>query len=337
MRQGNLSCIRLIATIMIISCHILQGLDLEAAFWVNLGVQIFFILSGYLYSRKKITNVKDFYYKQYIKIIAPYLLLCIFVLASNTFNGFKEINKFTTIGDLLGFQYWIGTIRNMSHTWFISYILLCYLITPLLQKIIKKESLKKSFSQLFIFIVLLQLFDSYNVININVSYIMLYMFGYYYGNMEKNFKNDYKIISFFIIITIIFFPIRILVQYYNNANIIKYIDYFNIGIGDFTSYHHALCGIVLFLIMKNIFKKVKHNKVLELSDKYSYYIYLVHQLFILNDYSFLNKTNSLFLNIIIIIILTLVSAIVLHYITNKINYLIKKINEKNKKDIKITK
>lgn len=204
MRQGNLSCIRLIATIMIISCHILQGLDLEAAFWVNLGVQIFFILSGYLYSRKKITNVKDFYYKQYIKIIAPYLLLCIFVLASNTFNGFKEINKFTTIGD-------------------------------------------------------------------------------------------------------------------------------------FTSYHHALCGIVLFLIMKNIFKKVKHNKVLELSDKYSYYIYLVHQLFILNDYSFLNKTNSLFLNIIIIIILTLVSAIVLHYITNKINYLIKKINEKNKKDLQLTK
>jgi len=40
--------IRMIALLMIISCHIFQWLGYEAAFWINLGVQIFFFISGFL-------------------------------------------------------------------------------------------------------------------------------------------------------------------------------------------------------------------------------------------------------------------------------------------------
>lgn len=145
MKQGNLSCIRLIAMLMIISCHILQGLHLEAAFWLNLGVQVFFVLSGYLYSKKKISNAKEFYVKQYKKIIIPYLVICIIMFILNYCNGYTTFNKFTTLGGLLGFQGWIGSIRNMSHTWFVSYILLCYLITPLLEKNNKQTKSKKIF------------------------------------------------------------------------------------------------------------------------------------------------------------------------------------------------
>lgn len=52
----KISVIRLIAVLMIISCHILQGLKYEAAYWVNLGVQVFFFISGYLYGKKEIKN-----------------------------------------------------------------------------------------------------------------------------------------------------------------------------------------------------------------------------------------------------------------------------------------
>ena len=65
-KDYSLSMIRVISLIMIISCHILQGLSISAAFWVNLGVQIFFFLSGFLYGNKKIENVKE-YYKSRLK------------------------------------------------------------------------------------------------------------------------------------------------------------------------------------------------------------------------------------------------------------------------------
>jgi len=331
MRESNLSCIRLIAMIMIISCHILQGLSLEAAFWLNLGVQIFFILSGYLYGKKKISNISAFYKKQYLKIIVPYAILYLILLFLGKFNIGREIlfSKFTILGDLLGFQSWIGTNVNLSHTWFISYILLCYLITPLLEKIVQNKKENNLLFLLLTLTIFLQIFVSYKVLNINVSYIMLYVFGYFLSSIEEK-KSDNKIIIPFLVLTILIFPFRIMVQYYNNEPIIYYLNYFNIGKDAFLSYHHALCGITIFLILKKILKKVRYNKILAFSDKYSYYIYLTHQIFILYDFSILHKFNSLFLNILLILIAIIISGLSLYYITQCFNKMINILKKKRR-------
>ena len=50
--NGGISLIRFISTIMIVSCHFLQYFNLELAWWLNVGVQIFFIMSGFLYGNK---------------------------------------------------------------------------------------------------------------------------------------------------------------------------------------------------------------------------------------------------------------------------------------------
>ena len=50
MRNYNISVIRGIAVCMIVSCHIFQGLHIELAYWMNVGVQIFLCMSGYLLS-----------------------------------------------------------------------------------------------------------------------------------------------------------------------------------------------------------------------------------------------------------------------------------------------
>ena len=189
MKQANLSCVCLIATLMIISCHILQGLDLEAAFWLNVGVQIFFVLSGYLYSKKEIKAVKLFYKKQYRKIIVPYIILITIIFATLKISKLPMIdNKFTLLGIFLGFQNWTGTSAIVSHTWFISYILLCYLITPILKKIKIFNNTENYFKTILGFIALaliLQLFISYGVINIIASYILLYIMGYILGNTDS--------------------------------------------------------------------------------------------------------------------------------------------------------
>ena len=78
MKNVAISYIRLISMLMIISCHILQGLNLRLAFWINVGVQIFFFVSGFLYGERVVLNIKDFYIKRTKKILLPTLYIYIY-------------------------------------------------------------------------------------------------------------------------------------------------------------------------------------------------------------------------------------------------------------------
>lgn len=336
MKLANLSCVRLIATLMIFSCHILQGLNLELAFWVNVGVQIFFVLSGYLYSKKKINNTKEFYKKQYKKIMIPYIILLVIMILITLIQS-KEIilSKFMLLGAFLGFQGWSGTFQGLTHTWFISYILLCYLITPILKQIKvfnDTNNYKKTIIVFILFAIVLQLSISFNVLRINGSYILLYIMGYILGNTNKDSYK--KLCLVFMFLTIITLPLRIMVQYYENNTLISLINYFRIGIDNFISYNHGLLGITLFLLIIIFTKKIKYNTILYYSDKYSYYIYLVHQIFILNDYSLLHITNSLTINILLISLITIIAAILLYYLTKILEIGAKKIQNKLKNNNK---
>lgn len=49
----ELSAIRIIATLFILFCHICQYYDFFLAWYLNVGVQMFLTLSGYLYEKKQ--------------------------------------------------------------------------------------------------------------------------------------------------------------------------------------------------------------------------------------------------------------------------------------------
>lgn len=326
-REGYISCIRFVAMILIIACHILQGLSLEAAFWINVGVQIFFVLSGYCYGGKKIENMKNWYKKQLRKIVVPYIVLCaIFMVILYLFEniGLNQYDKFYLFGKLIGFQAWIGTIPYLTHTWFISYIILCYLITPFLQNI-HAEKIGSILINILVFTLFCQLAASYGIINIDASYIMLYLFGYFFKKAEDSKKQESKLTILFFVLMMITLPIRILVQYYNNLAILKVLDYIHVTPAIFISYHHALLGIVLFLIMQRLFRKIRYNKFLEISDRFSYFVYLTHQIFILFAFSLLQITENLFVNIILILLAIIISSIGLYYINKFVNFIIDKI------------
>lgn len=141
-KDNAISMIRLIALFMIIGCHILQGLNNKWAFWVNVGVQIFFFISGFLYGKKEIKNVKKFYMERIKIILIPYTILFIIMLVLETLILKNYYSWNLIIGSFLGFGGFHGNIKTLSHTWFISYILLCYLFVPLFQKIFKGKILK---------------------------------------------------------------------------------------------------------------------------------------------------------------------------------------------------
>lgn len=55
-RQASISMVRFIAMILIVVCHMFQYYDHELCHWFNVGVQVFFVISGFLYGTKEIDN-----------------------------------------------------------------------------------------------------------------------------------------------------------------------------------------------------------------------------------------------------------------------------------------
>lgn len=73
-------------------------------------------------------------------------------------------------------------------------------------------------------------------------------------------------------------------------------------------------AITLFFIK---FIKFTDNNILKQSDKYSFEIYIVHQLFILGDFSLMEVTNLYIFNIFTIIICIFISAYILKKISTQ--------------------
>ena len=70
----SISTIRAISVLMIFFCHILQGIDSIMAWWLNVGVQIFLFMSGFLISSKEINNFYKFIKERLKKILIPVYL-----------------------------------------------------------------------------------------------------------------------------------------------------------------------------------------------------------------------------------------------------------------------
>ena len=58
----SISMIRAMSMVAIITCHFMQYLDIELAWWFNVGVQVFLCISGYSVSYTHL----DVYKRQYL-------------------------------------------------------------------------------------------------------------------------------------------------------------------------------------------------------------------------------------------------------------------------------
>ena len=329
-KNYTISIIRLISMLMIITCHILQGLNNKWAFWINVGVQIFFFISGFLYGKKDIDDIKSFYIKKIKKILIPY----IFVLAISLLLEAKLLNNHYTfhqiLGGFLGYGAFIGNISILSHTWFVSYILLCYLIIPILQNIFKNKKFNENIALFFLIVILIHLFQKYGVVNIEATWINNFIIGYFYSKSCKTKNDQKKFEVFLLVLFLIIIPLAIIYQ----ENIpISLPDFLSSHSNIIINYGHVMLGSVLFIILYKIFNKlkIKNNIVLSFSDKYSYYIYLVHQIFILNSFSVLFLTKYLVINIILILVLSILSAIIIKKLSDILLYILDYSYQKLKK------
>ena len=130
---------------------------------------------------------------------------------------------------------------------------------------------------------------------------MVYLLGYYIGRYYK--KIPIKVIAVIFIGGLLCIPFIL-----NNSFNEKY-DYILHGIG----------GSLIFLILYRMYIYYDISRdffLIKYINKYSYEIYLTHHLFILGPFSILFYSMNVYINILIIILMTLISAFLLKYISD---------------------
>ena len=144
------------------------------------------------------------------------------------------------------------------------------------------------------------------------SRISCYIIGYFLAFILKRYGNAVlKGISYAVMAgAVASNAVRIVIKYYLKKSFL--------GIAFFEQYSHVLLGIAIFLVVYIFFKNVRYNKALAVSDKYSYYIYIVHQALILSPFSLMSLTKYIYLNWIIVLAGIFALAVVLKLVSDKV-------------------
>ena len=309
-RNPAISFTRLISMLLIITCHIMQYCNMELAYWFNIGVQIFLCVSGYLYGDRQIKNVKDFYYRRFIKILKPYYVVFIAygTLLYFFFDELFDIRVFLR-GLFLN-----RTLSGAGHLWFVPLILMCYMITPLLEvfrdnyvcgrkSLILFVSLSAEIAVVFFF-----LFAPFY----NPIWICCYILGYGLAvNANIDAYKERTIVIIFGVLAALGGMVQCYYSYVINSTFIGYQYFCNLV--------HLSLGIFLFLMLKIVISRIQIDKrftrTISFSDEYSYEIYLVHQILILSPFSLMEITPFKTVNIAAILIMSIALAYVVKRIT----------------------
>lgn len=317
-RYNQISLIRFISTIMIVICHILQHYNNPFAWWFNVGVQVFFFMSGFLYGQKDIGNVWAWYRKQFTKILKPYYAVILTtILIYGIFHrdclSIRDIYRSITL---------TGTLYGMGPLWFVGYICLCYLLTPVLCQI--RERLKtfpytKQLLCIIPFLLLSEIeFLSIHSVFFPVGRWFLFIYGFFFSH----FYQQYKALAIKWVLAIsstmcVIINTPIIVVNYNN--ILNFNMLNNVG-GVFQvdsllwNIGHSMLGVTFFLVMFVSFSNINSNRVLIWSDRYSYHIYLVHAFFIMTPFSLIDLPIPSCVSILLVFLTTAITAVLLRYV-----------------------
>ena len=308
-KDASISATRLMAMSFIVACHILQRFDHPLALWFNIGVQIFFVISGFLYGNRRIDKPLAFIYKNWCKILIPCWLFLFATLFCFGCVGYELPKGMKFVRIVLLSE----TLSGLGHLWFVSYILFCYLMVPFL------DCLKKS---------LVRLTEHSFVANIGIIFLIIAVIGVGYRPHVKPSSIICFMIGYFLAIFQSIFGImkgRCLecgLMIMGGGALLLRVAYeicpWNGSFGRLYlacfPYLKVGIGVSLFLVMKKFFS-CSDNQVLRFSDRYSYSIYLTHHIFIMGPLSLMGSVHSS----IIMPFAVILSAILLKELTDPIN------------------
>lgn len=146
-QYGEIRILHIFGAIMILLCHFVQKEHLSMLGEVFItGVPLFLFISGFLAALNPSHSIY-WLFKKAIRILTPYYIWIISALCLLFISNRNFVSLFQTVFLMLNLQginyvFWrfdryVGVI-GLSHLWFLTEIMLCYSLVPLLDMILRR-------------------------------------------------------------------------------------------------------------------------------------------------------------------------------------------------------
>lgn len=308
---------RLIAMVCVVTGHFAQYYGSVLAWVLNFCVKMFLFISGYLYSEKEISNCLTFYGKTARKLLPDYYIYALAFIALTALPGGVAPDASVVFNLLIIKEF----PPEVGQFWFIPYILLCYALLPLFQKVLDEIDRHSGAAYLLrcagLFCVVEILIRNFFPYFLPV-WIDSFLMGMLVCRCRKKqpalcrgLVGSMGVLCPVTVVLLVWLSITHL-NSFSPAQFSLYVELFH--------YSHMLLGICVVLFIIRIFPPFDRlpsalTSVLDWSDKYSYDIYIVHNLFIQGTYSVLNLVQSRAAGIFLACLLTLISGLLLNRIS----------------------
>lgn len=313
--------LRAFGVLLILACHFTQQsgntyLIMSSQFF-NIGNNVFFILSGFLFGIKSKTEFQEilpWYKKRLLRIYLPYELMLIVLFVAD-YLVLKKIDIFCWIPQFLGVQAWNG-VFGATQTWFVTSILICYSLTPLVAKCCYEiRDNKKICFTFFIFLVFMPAIVPYTFSGIIVDAsiitpIFWYSIAFLIGNnFERiSLQKRYAVLAFLLMSC--GFAIRLLSRAVSDNTILyNYI---------ITGYTHAFGAFCIFYIFAVCFGKVKPWKIVTCFAGISFEVYLWHYMFTDGPWRLFGATGYWVTDCVVVFVISIILASVSNRIVGRI-------------------
>ena len=290
----SITYIRVIATISIVVCHILQYMDNNV--WgqlFNTGVQVFFVVSGYIFGLRNFSNWGGYFEKRIKRIFLPYILFLLIVIPLYTIF-YSELVDWDNVFIKIIKLCFVEEIKGLGYLWFVIAILICYLAVPIIQKI------KGKVHYLYLVVsALLLLIINIHFAGMRYYYILLFALAYLWPS-DNRFYHLFGIACTTLLIVLVLCKGMDVLAYYEHHWL--------------WAYFHCLTGFAFFYVCGLLFTWLDIQvipKTVKLISDYSYEIYVVHGFYILGPFSPLCYTENFSLGVLYVIMLTIFSAYLL--------------------------
>ena len=324
-RDVALDYIRVLAMLMIAFCHFFQIINsLELAFWLNVGVQIFLVLSARLLCEKDFRTGKEvlrFYGTRLVRIMLP-VWIYLTAICGVLYIIKQPPSLISVVVYALGGAAFIKSgVLGLGHFWYLSIILIAYLITPLLAYFSQTIKKVKNWVVVLFFTITLLLLTALFFLLGNPSYgihLSLFIIAYYvFQRQKEDTKWAEKGIKYVCIPMLLFVAARIVCSIVSIENWEHYVLYD----ATFVPTCKAVLGYWLFCVAYWLFSKERFQigkKAIAVLSAVSFEIYITHQFIELAVYEYVPYCNSgtLFgglLMFIVSAVLIAINTLVLHY------------------------
>lgn len=306
--------LRAFGCIAILICHLVgfSGIPYGtvAAQFFNIGVEIFLLLSGFLFGIRgeQTQSLVKWYGKRLKRIFIPLwlFLIILFILSIVTKTEIKAVQWLKNLFGIQGFD----GVKGAEHTWYITLSLICYLFTPAIAFFaVFWESQSHRIKEIFVVtLLILPAVCAFVVSGFIWNFFVplsWYTLAFLVGHSWKRIVITSKVVRIAILLMISLFAIRLAGRYLADETLL----YDRLIVG----YEHFIAAGCIGLLFSCFFGNRKPNRAIQFISENSYEIYLYHVMFISGPVSLLGLTSFVGTDFLIIVAVTMLLSATMHH------------------------